>query len=66
MCHIGAVPVGFKSEEMLWESAVFPFFPLGITTKTNFFNTESVIFLAVHNASASFRYMSWMKQAVAW
>ena len=39
----------------------FSFISIGITTKRNFFNKESVIFLAVRNALASFRYISYYR-----
>ena len=40
------------------ESAVLPLIPLGFSTDMNLFHKYSVIFLAVRNASATFRYMS--------
>ena len=50
------------SRILIWENDIriscFPFFPLGFFTNMNLFNKESVIFLAVRNASATFRYIS--------
>ena len=50
------------SRILIWGNDIriscFPLVPLGFFTNMNLFNKESVIFLAVRNASATFRYIS--------